>query len=540
MWSGEWYSYMRLQKYISAIVLQMLISSVWAGPALAVFELYDGKLQLSGFVKNTSYIRTQFNDRAWHKSSPGSSHDSHLDFSNTSFLLEALYTLRDDDVTVRLFGGFKYWYEASPRIDDNLRRHIPNRFRKDYIKPRELEDVLSELYLDVISGPWEVRIGKQIVIWGQLDTNRVADVVNPLDLRWGVPGIDSWEEVKRGLWIIRTFYQSGLPGELRFEFIFNPGDYKMTQLPYTGTHWGPDYYTDVAFVPGREMGIWSYQDEKWRRDEPSWNLTENYEFGFRVSGYAYGVDWTLLYWNAPSDGPVIHADRLNAMVTQGYIRPGIRAAITGSSLVPGEWPSHRIFYFKRMQTIGGTAQTYIDWLHRSTWDLEWFYEIGSPMNLAERGQATAVYDWTRKDVFGAAVKYNDRFVLPRTVRDFLQTNKKLDLTCTYFWEKVFSHSHDLVLRDRLHRPGDSVTDGVSLWWKLEAFNSAWALTFIGNYYFRIGAWMAVPMATYYFPEPLGGLRAEIGYKAYGRKRSTSQFTSFDHKDSIILRFRYEF
>ncbi len=55
---------------------------------------------------------------------------------------------------------------------------------------------------------------------------RVADVVNPLDLRLGVPGVDNWEEIKKGLWMIRTTYQSSLPGNLIFENIINPGYYQ--------------------------------------------------------------------------------------------------------------------------------------------------------------------------------------------------------------------------------------------------------------------------------------------------------------------------
>ena len=51
--------------------------------------------------------------------------------------------------------------------------------RHYYQFPQKLDDVIGELYTDYINGPWQVRIGKQIVIWGQLDMSRVADVVNP-------------------------------------------------------------------------------------------------------------------------------------------------------------------------------------------------------------------------------------------------------------------------------------------------------------------------------------------------------------------------
>jgi len=52
------------------------------------------------------------------------------------------------------------------------------------------------------------------------------------------------------------------------------------------------------------MGMYSWQREKWTRDAPGWNLKDNYEFGFRIRGNTFDIDWTLLYWNARDDGPV--------------------------------------------------------------------------------------------------------------------------------------------------------------------------------------------------------------------------------------------
>ncbi len=32
---------------------------------------------------------------------------------------------------------------------------------------------------------------------------------------------------------------------------------------------------------------------------PGWNLKDNYEFGFRMTGYTWDVDWTLLCLECP-------------------------------------------------------------------------------------------------------------------------------------------------------------------------------------------------------------------------------------------------
>ena len=96
-------------------------------------------------------------------------------------------------------------------------------------------------------------LGKQIIVWGETDIVRSADVVNPLDLRYAIPGIDFWEELKRGLWMFRGLYQSRLPGNLLFELIFIPGDFQNMLLPNEGTHWGISP-AETSLNPGKIIG----------------------------------------------------------------------------------------------------------------------------------------------------------------------------------------------------------------------------------------------------------------------------------------------
>ena len=77
--------------------------------------------------------------------------------------------------------------------------------------------IITEAYVHFIKGPFEIRAGKQIVVWGETDIKRTADVINPIDLRHGSPGTEDWESIKLGLWMVRGFYQTELPGNLMFE-----------------------------------------------------------------------------------------------------------------------------------------------------------------------------------------------------------------------------------------------------------------------------------------------------------------------------------
>jgi len=524
-------------KALTVLSFATIMSVCSVQNASAVFELFDGKLQVSGFIKETCFIKiAKFDEAYTHGPAEGRSH--RVDFLMTAAYIETLYNIKEDPFgwNVRFFTGLRYWWEKAPMINTQLRRNMWHRQRRRYITPRDFEvDMLTECYLDIQKGPWQVKVGKQIVIWGQNDIGRVADVVNPLRLTHGVPGVDTWEEVKQGLWMIRAFYQSNLPGNLLFEVLFNPADHKFGDpFGYVNTHWGDPYFADVIGAPGEEPGIGTYVQEQMRRDNPGWN-TKNYAFGGRIMGQTGNFNWSILAWNRLADTPIPNA----VGIAMG--NPYAIAALNPPFVFPG-FPEERAFEFKRYTTIGGTVMTEWPWLHYTTWDLEWFYEIGSPLAKSTDGKTSNIFGSTRKDIYGFSLKVGDRFRMPDFMNNMLGTTKKVDWTFTYFYEKVLSHEHDLVLNDRYHKQHDSVADGVSFWCKVELFNSSIAFVNISSYYFQTGGQMHVPTFVYYFPTSVlnGGLRATVGVKIYMRPPHDAIYTNYDKKDSLILRLSYEF
>jgi len=534
------------KRLVFALTLSMLVLLL-AVPSTSQAEiaLMDGKLILSGFVKNTTYYRLNGYDREFDKSSGVSNHDTRFDFSNFSALIEILYTIKEDqESTLRIFSSFKGWYEAATRYDDNLHRHMNREDRREYQYPdRFEEDMIAEMYIDYTTGPWQVRVGKQIVIWGQLDINRVADVVNPLDLRWGVPGVDTWEEVKQGLWMIRTFYQSQLPGNLLFEFILNPGDYRSIELPYEGTHWGPFWFKQNPFPANRDRGYWSWMTAKWEDDEPSRFALDNIEWGGRIQGFTYNIDWAFIYWNALSDG-ASSADAGRAVQHAGIYFDTI--GFLGGGPTQPRQPKWTVYKYKRYQTIGGTAQTFTTFVKDTVWRLEWFLEIGSPLVKGIDGNTAGIYKATRRNILGVALQANWYWTIPWFTRA-VGKGQQMQTALTYFSERVFSYDNDLCLADRFHGPGESTADSVSLFIMQQMFNASWTFIFIGSYYTRIEKWMAVPSFTYMFADsgPFSGFRFDIGLKLYGGPKyhySAINALSRDtnQRDSVILRLRYEF
>lgn len=520
---------------IATLLISLFFTFCFSNIAQANIELYGGKLKLDGYIKETVYYRTQMSndDKKYH--------DSSMDYDVTSGLFEALYSFREDpNFTLRGFVGLKYWWEKATAFDDKLDRYIPDRDKRDYERPRDFDDdILTEAYLDYINGPLQIKVGKQIVIWGQLDIQRVADVVNPLDIRKGAPGIDDWESVKRGLWLIRAMYKSRLPGDLQFEGIFNPGDFRGMEIPLEGTHFGPEHLATNPFNPGPDFGILHWQSSKWRRDAPGWNLKDNYEFGFRLTGYTYNVDWTLLTWNARDDGPVADPRQITPFTLQ-YISAGIKSQMLGRSINPPDVSDYhkRVYYYKRYTTLGGTAQTFIDKLWSTVWRLEWFYERHRPMNLGTDGNQSATNGWTRKNVLGGAIQCNKYIDIPGFTQSSIANDARLSVAVTYFWEKIFNYDRDLIVSDRYHRAGNSTTDQIILFLQQDMFHGAFMFIFTGNYYLRVKKYMAVPSVSYVFP----GVhwRFDLGYVAYGVAKKDYIQTSSDRKDSIILRLRYEF
>jgi len=470
-------------------------------------------------------------------------HDNNLVFLQTSGLLEALYTVKDDDdMTIRLFGGVKYWWQKAQYFDDQMDRSIREPDMRSWKGPRDFDDdILTEAYASIEKGPFEVRIGKQIVVWGSLDLAQVTDVVNPPDFRRGYPGINTWEEIKQGSWMIRAFYQSELPGDLLFEVIFNPGDYKQIKLaqeatwpgtsPYgvrrAGANFGDPGYAEEAY-----RGIYSYSREKWTRDFEGQN-TSNWEGGFRIRGFTYGIDWTLIYWNSLQDGFIVtDFDEFFNFYNRGWYGPSINGK---RPLDQGGFS--KIWESKRYEMIGGTLERYCPEVWDTVWILEWALDFGHPINKGLDGNAEQPISVTERNILDLGLKVQKAINIPWFTQSFIATGRMLDVAITYQWDKVFSSSSDDGLGTRWHGRGDSVADNITLWFKQDTFHNKIVIVFIGNYYFGTGRWQAIPSLGYSLPGK--HWRIEGGYAMYGGKHD--EFINYSsHNDSAFMRIRYEF
>jgi hypothetical protein len=502
---------------------------VSAPQAQAVITLMNGDLRLDGFVKNYTYIRTHI-PRA-----EGQFHNTPLDESLTSALVNVLYRVKEDQCqTFNLFGAFKYYYDMAPTTDYQERSAVPSNQRNWYQKPKD-EDIIAEAYADYIRGPFNIKAGKQIVVWGETDIKRTVDVINPLDMRYGTPGVISWAEMKLGMWMFRGFYQSQLPGNLLFEFIYNPGYFQGIRLPVEGTHWGPSPAA-TSFNPGHGYGIYNWTvTTAWQKYQPKkWSI-DNWMLGFRLRGFSYNIDWTLLYINQLYPGPVAVPGAINDY-TMKYVTAGIISTITGAPIKPQNYYGPRPYDWKRYQLFGGTAQTIIDKLHGSVWRLEYFYERGAPYNMSTTATTQGtIYDQVERDTFGLGLNYSDKFDIPYITRNWFG-NQYFQVSLTGFYEKIFNYNKDLIVEgSRGHRYGASHSTTLS--WNLmqQWDNLIWTFVFTGSWDPEIKKGFVSPMIAY---GPGNHWRFEGGPVFYCSSYKFNR--GYYDKDSVLIRIRYEF
>jgi hypothetical protein len=207
--------------------------------------------------------------------------------------LDILYPLKalDIDAKYRLVGRFMYEgvYDVGPQafqdVKDNDEENITN-FSQQYD--------LWECYLDLARGPLFFRVGRQNLAWGETDSFRLLDSINPLDNTFGGP-FEDLDDRRIPLWMLRGSYNFGRVGPvatLTLEGFWVPGnwDTRVAPLAPTGTPYAaPEPKTPLAkrFVtPGKTMS--------------------NSRWGARVMGLiANNFNFTIAHYKTFLDNPAL-------------------------------------------------------------------------------------------------------------------------------------------------------------------------------------------------------------------------------------------
>lgn len=142
-------------------------------------------------------------------------------------------------------------------------------YTDEYLDNYEKEIRLDEAYLQgSLSSRLDLKIGRQIVVWGKSDNIRVTDILNPLDRRW--------------------------PGMVDIRFLRLP--VTMTKLDYFWQSW--NFSTIIIHEPRFDL-FPVYNGEFYPSsqpvpslEEPGWSL-ENQQLGLALNGIFSGWDLAL-------------------------------------------------------------------------------------------------------------------------------------------------------------------------------------------------------------------------------------------------------
>jgi len=136
---------------------------------------------------------------------PGTSPDPSIEAGEASGSLRAGYWSSNRQLDDRAhFVALALWMRAAPRLGSRASVVLEGWVRsQDLARSDKPQGLLREAYLDASLGPFDLRLGKQIIVWGRADAINPTDNVSPRDLTLLVP--DDADQ-RSGCYAIRERY----------------------------------------------------------------------------------------------------------------------------------------------------------------------------------------------------------------------------------------------------------------------------------------------------------------------------------------------
>ncbi len=155
---------------------------------------------------------------------------------------------------------------------------------------------LREIYMDLYFDNFDLRIGKQQIVWGKADGVFITDVVSPLNLTEFL--LPDFDEIRTGINAVKFDYYLG---DNTFEIIWLPS-FTPTQVPSSSSMWyiQPDFPINPTF--------------DWSQSEISPSL-ENSEVFAKYSALTSKIDFEFMGGYTWDDNPTMHVQKEFGMDT---------------------------------------------------------------------------------------------------------------------------------------------------------------------------------------------------------------------------------
>ena len=163
---------------------------------------------------------------------------------------------------------------------------------------------MRELYLDLYFENFDIRVGKQQVVWGKADGAFITDVVSPLNLSEFL--LPDFDEIRIGVNAVKLDYYLG---NNTFEFIWLP-NFTPTEIPAAGSIW----YKQPTFLAPPTFD--------WTKSDIGMSL-ENSEMFVKYSALTSKIDFELMGGYTWDDFPTMHIDKQIDMSSGSPVLTGL-------------------------------------------------------------------------------------------------------------------------------------------------------------------------------------------------------------------------
>ena len=296
---------MKRGKHVALICLACFFTLCRPSPSTALFSGdFHGQWNLIGKIKAEATVRTSTTPdnnpipiEAWDMTSQRNLLflEFRHDLGDVTKWLEISYYLQG-----RAFYDGVWDYGPSIFSSDAERKKylLDNR---DQINDLKWDADLFIGYLDVTSGPFFMRVGRQVMSWGEMSTLRVMDAINPTDN--SSLSVDLLERLVP-LFMVRTnlaFDNVGPFDSVSIQGYFVPGDIDNTS--------GEDIMDGSPMLPpiGRDRPGDFLSTLKLVSDVVEDDLTSN-RYGAKLGLMVKGFDLSFAYFRTYSDQPVPNLD----------------------------------------------------------------------------------------------------------------------------------------------------------------------------------------------------------------------------------------
>jgi len=173
------------------------------------------------------------------------------DLEELTYDLGILWPLKKLEIQAKYHLVGRFMYEALYNVGSDGFRAVRDKDKENIDDFKQAYD-LWEFYFDFSRGPWLLRIGRQILAWGETDIFRLLDGINPLDNTFGGP-FEDLDDRRIPLWMLRGSYNLGNLGpfySLSIEGFWVPGTWDAKVAP-----WAP--FGTPYMAPDPEVSVYN-------------------------------------------------------------------------------------------------------------------------------------------------------------------------------------------------------------------------------------------------------------------------------------------